>query len=419
MTPMRLNPRRSRFSIFRASPLKLLLVGLSGASLGGCFFPQVGPNPSEIEGHASEAVYEHVRLNQHVVDVLTASEPPGLAGTFQDRKPPSTIKFGIGDDVAVTIFEAAAGGLYIPAEAGIRPGNFVTLPNQQVDAAGNITVPYAGTIRAAGRTNVEVQNEIIRKIADRAIQPQVVVSLAQQRTNLVTVLGEVGGSASQSSPSALAPGATIPTGFGARIPAAWSGAGDRILDVIARAGGIRTPGFETWVTLERNRRRASVPFENLVSSPSNNIYVQPGDQIFVYRDPQRYIAFGATGTQGTYNFDNWRLTLAEAVGKAGGLLDVQADPGSVFLYRREPRKVAQALGIDLSRYPHEQAIPIIFSVSFLDPGGYFLATQVQMRNRDVIFVANAPSVQVTRFATLLGLFSGNAANASLTSFYAR
>jgi polysaccharide export outer membrane protein len=107
------------------------------------------------------------------------------------------------------------------------------------------------------------------------------------------------------------------------------------------------------------------------------------------------------------------------VGKAGGLLDVQADPGSVFLYRREPRKVAQALGIDLSRYPHEQAIPIIFSVSFLDPGGYFLATQVQMRNRDVIFVANAPSVQVTRFATLLGLFAGNAANASLTSFYAR
>jgi protein involved in polysaccharide export with SLBB domain len=30
------------------------------------------------------------------------------------------------------------------------------------------------------------------------------------------------------------------------------------------------------------------------------------------------------------------MTLAEAVAAAGGLLDLQADPGSVFLYRREP-----------------------------------------------------------------------------------
>jgi hypothetical protein len=42
-----------------------------------------------------------------------------------------------------------------------------------------------------------------------------------------------------------------------------------------------------------------------------------------------------------------------------------------------------------------------------------------MRNRDVIFVANAPSVQVSKFATLIGLLSGSAANASLTQFYSR
>jgi polysaccharide export outer membrane protein len=48
--------------------------------------------------------------------------------------------------VSVTIFEAEAGGLFVPSEAGARPGNFVTLPEQIVDSNGNITVPYAGTI---------------------------------------------------------------------------------------------------------------------------------------------------------------------------------------------------------------------------------------------------------------------------------
>jgi hypothetical protein len=39
------------------------------------------------------------------------------------------------------IFEAEAGGLFVPSEAGARPGNFVTLPEQIVDSNGNITVP--------------------------------------------------------------------------------------------------------------------------------------------------------------------------------------------------------------------------------------------------------------------------------------
>jgi hypothetical protein len=63
--------------------------------------------------------------------------------------------------VGVTIFEASSGGLFIPAEAGVRPGNFITLPNQAVDHDGNISVPYAGTIRAKGRTPTEVQKALV------------------------------------------------------------------------------------------------------------------------------------------------------------------------------------------------------------------------------------------------------------------
>ena len=75
-------------------------------------------------------------------------------------RPPPRITLGIGDVVSVTIFEAEPGGLFIPSDPGARPGNFVTLPNQVVDTNGNITVPYAGTIRAVGRTPPEVQEAI-------------------------------------------------------------------------------------------------------------------------------------------------------------------------------------------------------------------------------------------------------------------
>ena len=92
----------------------------------------------------------------------------------------------------MTIFEASSGGLFIPAEAGVRPGNYVTIPNQAVDVHGFISVPFAGNIRANGRTPVEIQQEIVNAIKNRAIEPQAVVSVVQQNTSLITVLSDGG-----------------------------------------------------------------------------------------------------------------------------------------------------------------------------------------------------------------------------------
>jgi polysaccharide biosynthesis/export protein len=194
-----------------------------------------------------------------------------------------------------------------------------------------------------------------------------------------------------------------------RYPAAAAGALDRITDAITRAGGIKGQGFETWVLLQRGTRRATVPFANLIYEASNNIFVQPGDRLYVYREQQKFLAFGASGQQGEFNFDAWRINLAEAVGKAGGLVDVQADPASVYLYRLEPREVAELLGVDVAKYTGE-LIPVIFNINFRDPGGYFLATNVQMRNQDVLFAANSPSVDVTKFLNYLNVMMATVNN---------
>jgi len=356
------------------------------AALGGCGWMSVsGPAATDILSGQRDPVslnYAVVKITPKVIE-LQARNLPRLTA-FKENRRPRDITFGIGDIIGVTVFEAASGGLFIPAEGGVRPGNFVTIPNQAVDVHGNISIPYAGSIRANGRTQVEVQDAIVAALKNRAIEPQVVVSLVEQKTSMISILGE---------------------GRSARIPA--NATPERMLDVISRAGMVGTgatatgsAGAETWVLLERNRRRAIAPFGALVYEPANNVYVHPNDTIYLYHEAQTFLSFGAVGTQQQIPFGTWRLSLVEAISKAGGLIDSQADPAAVFLYRGEARDVAEAMGIDCRPY-EGPVIPVIYTINLRDPAGYFLASSFEMRNKDILYASNSFSVESTKFITYL------------------
>ena len=176
-----------------------------------------------------------------------------------------------------------------------------------------ISVPYAGLVPTAGKTPAEVEQEIVARIKNRAIEPQAVVALVTQNSSLITVIGEINSTI------------TSPTG---RIPAQPSG--ERILDVITRAGGMRDQGQDVWVVLDRHGQRASVPFGSLIYEPGNNIWAWPGDTIYLYQEPQTFLAFGATGAARPIQIlcrkqlagilsSAWRMTLAEGLAAAGGL----------------------------------------------------------------------------------------------------
>jgi polysaccharide export outer membrane protein len=356
------------------------------ASLGGCGWMSVsGPAAMDILSGQRDPMslnYAIVKITPRVIEVQSKNLPR-LIG-FGNNRLPRDITYGVGDILSVTIFEAGSGGLFIPSEGGVRPGNFVSIPNQAVDIHGNISIPYAGSIRARGRTQVEVQDAIVAALKNRAIEPQVVVSTVEQKTSMISILGE---------------------GRSARIPA--TAAPERMLDVISRAGMINTTGTstgaagaETWVLLERNGRRAIAPFGALVFEPANNIYAHPNDTIYLYREPQTFLSFGAVGTQQQVPFGTWRLSLAEAISRSGGLVDIQADPASVFLYRGEARDVAEAMGIDCTPY-EGPIIPVIYTINLRDPAGYFLASSFEMRNKDILYASNSLSVESTKFMTYL------------------
>jgi polysaccharide export outer membrane protein len=96
------------------------------------------------------------------------------------------------------------------------------------------------------------------------------------------------------------------------------------------------------------------------------------------------------------------LTLADAAGKAGGLLDNRADPGQVLVYRNEYRPLLERMGADLSAFPAEQKIiPTIYRGNFRDPSSFFVAKDFFMQDRDVLYVTNAEKVELFKFLELV------------------
>ena len=257
-----------------------------------------------------------VDIDDNVVTVQTAAPPESFSARFKKYGRPPQPKIGVGDTVVVSIWEAAGGGLFGTSPTdNVSPGSRnVTIPEQVVGRDGMITVPFAGQVPAAGRTPFEVQRAIEQRLAEKAIEPQAIVTVAKSLSNSVTVTGEVVN--------------------GARVP--LSVKGDRLLDVIAVAGGAKSPVYETFVRLSRGGVTATIPMERLVSNPAENIYAQPGDVLTLVRMPQSFSVFGATGRTRMIPFTAERMTLAEALAKAGGLQDQRSDPAGVFLFRYEP-----------------------------------------------------------------------------------
>jgi len=268
------------------------------------------------------------------------------------------------------------------AAAGERRG--ATIPNQPVAPDGTIDIPYAGRVSAAGRTPAQVQQTIEALLANKALGPQALVIVKRSDANAVTVAGEV------------VAGARVPLSFG----------GDRLLQVIAAAGGAKAPVYETFVRLSRHGVTATIPLERLIAEPAENIYARPGDTITLVRTPQIFSVFGATGRNAAITFDAANITLSEALAKSRGLRDDLANPKGVFLFRYEPGAILRALGLPLAAHASDDGSPIAYRFDFSDANSYLLAEQFPVRDKDIIFVADAGAVQVEKLFTLLQTVTG-------------
>ncbi|MGO9686506.1 MAG: polysaccharide biosynthesis/export family protein, partial [Beijerinckiaceae bacterium] len=289
--------------------------------------PNSGPSADDIVQQAGTTTlprYEVVDIDSSVVDILRQPGPDRFLAHFGDYRPSVEPRIGVGDGVSVTIWEASAGGLFSAPLVGDKfstGSKSATIPDQVVGRDGAISVPYAGRIHVAGRTTRDVQTIVERALEGKAIQPQVLINVTRSVSNSVTVTGEVVN--------------------GARVPLTI--AGDRIMDVIAAAGGLRAPVNETYVQLSRGSTVVRVPMTRVASDSRENIYLRGNDVLTLIRDPQTFIAYGATGKNAEIPFDAEGINLSQALAKAGGLIDIRSDPAGVFVFRYEPDRVVRVL----------------------------------------------------------------------------
>lgn len=379
----------------RWSALALLAVLVSGCSL----VPRDGPASLTVRGKADATLldtgqlsYAFVNLTPLTVPMFTAEPQPPIvfSRAFMGARAADP-RIGTGDVLAITIYEAGGGGLFQPESPTSRAGS-AQIPNQQVDRDGNITVPFVGQVRVIGRTPTEVQRDLEERLKTRAIEPQVLVNIADRRASEVTILGDVG-----------AP---------QRLPVDVRGI--TLIDALTRAGGSRASYFDTIISIQRRGRTERALLTHVIKDPSQNINLLPGDIVYVSREQRFYLAFGATlsssgGLVGSSNrryvFNEPNLTLADGVAQAGGLLDGRADATAVFLFRLVPKASLQKAGVDVSRFAGP-LVPTIFNIDWSHPEGMFLANEFYLQNRDIIFVANSPTQDLSKVLSVINQILG-------------
>lgn len=328
--------------------------------------------------------YALIRLDGPTAAQLNEAEPPPRFEPDVAGQPAPAIAVGTGDVLQVTVFKSGPGGLFIPTDPGGRPGNYVQIPPQQVGQDGAITVPWAGRIRALGRTPIAIQSDIAGRIAGRALEPQVVVSFVERHANQISVLGDV----------------YLANRF------SMDASGERVLGAIARAGGPRFPAYETLVTLQRGGRAQTALLAEIAADPAQNLAMRPGDTLYVAHEPRYFLALGATGQSTTlsqldrrFPFGDYNIHLSDALALAGGLQDDRANATAVFLYRNETHATLEKLGMQVpDSLPAK--IPTIYLVDLTNPSALFFCNNVEMRNGDTIYVANAPITDLQKVVNL-------------------
>ncbi|TWF57140.1 polysaccharide biosynthesis/export family protein [Neorhizobium alkalisoli] len=353
-------------------------VALSLTTTSCTMIPSSGPSSGAIEsgGKTVDTPYVLVNITQAVADILSASQDKPLSVAFGNSRKSSTALIGVGDIVTVSIWEASENGLF---SSGARQSG-TQIPEQPVSERGMIVVPYAGTIQAAGRSPQEVKAVIEKALAGMAVEPQVLVNVVKNNSNTVTVTGEVAQSG--------------------RIP--LTAGGERLMDVIATAGGPRVEAHQLAVQISRGLRTETMPMEKLISDPRENIFVQPNDVVTLIRQPRSFTVFGAAMANASIQFDESQLYLNQALAKVGGLNDDRANAKGVFIYRREPIEEVRKL-IPSARAMHSDGtVNVIYQIDLKDPSGFFLLKSFKIKNGDLIYIANSSLAEIRKFSTLIG-----------------
>jgi polysaccharide export outer membrane protein len=362
--------------------VSIALALLAGCASSSTWLPSSGPSRQEVTEQDSRGSILLVEVTGPVARQLMAGQRKLMFSEALASDAALAYIVGRGDVLEVTVWEAPPALLFSTltpdpraASGAIRAAAF---PEQMVSSAGTITVPFAGPLRVEGQTLQQVETAIAERLKGKANQPQVIVRLVRNASSTVTVVGEVGR-------STLVP---------------LTPRGERLLDALAEAGGVRQPVNKMSVQITRGDRVVTLPLETVIQDPRQNIPLRPGDVITALHQSLSMSVLGATGKNEEMNFESPGITLAQALARFGGVQDNRADAAGVFIFRFEDPAV---FGPQPKPLPvnEDGRVPVVYRVDLKNPSTFFVAQSFPMRNRDVVYVANASAPELQKFLNVL------------------
>lgn len=296
---------------------------------------------------------------------------------------------GPGDTLDISIWEVPPAVLFGSVGGSMSVSGTTTLasttmqsssmPSQMVGEDGTIRIPFAGAIKAAGLSEQQLERAIIAKLAGKAHLPQAVVRVTSNRSASVTVVGDVTNST------------VVPL----------TAKGERVLDVLASAGGVKQSTNKTVLRLTRGTHSVTQSLESVLVDPAQNIHLRPGDVLTALYQPYTFTALGAVASNAEIPFEGTGLMLAQALGRVGGLVDNRANRRGVFIFRLENPAVLDPAAIQDRQLTPAGQLPVIYKLDLSDPGSFFVAQGFPIRNGDVLYVSNAPLADLQKFVSIV------------------
>lgn len=360
------------------SPRARALAALSGlALLAGCAtLPSSGPTANEIRRGTkdeNELGFKIVDIDGPLVDQIAARDAaadaaqPTLsslarAGRNDVVGPGDVLSIGV-YEVGVSLFgsSAAGGGVADPSARA------ETFPEVIVDRDGSITLPYIGRLTVAGHNTTEIEAMIVRGLKGKSQTPQALVSIKQNISSTVYVAGDV----------------HQPGRYNLTLQS------ERLLDAIALAGGATNSAEDTVVRFNRGSQFLEERLGRIRAGAADDLMLIPGDRVELLKRPRSFISLGATGKVEQTDFETGEVSLAEAVARAGGPTDSVADPAAVFLFRYDPAA------------PGGTERPVIYRLNMMQPASYFLSQRFAVRDKDVIYIANAAANRPAKMVNII------------------
>lgn len=225
---------------------------------------------------------------------------------------------------------------------------------------GTIQFPFAGSIHVAGLNETQIRDRLTQRLSGYVNAPQITVRVQAYRSGRIYVDGEV-----------RTPGVLPITDLPMTLP-----------EAINRAGGLTPDANRASITLVRDGKSTPIDLPALGRSSvdPSRILLRSGDLLRIGgRDESKVYLMGDVFQPTAHVMHDGHISLAQALGEAGGVNPESGNPKQVYIIRRGDDGNPEIYHLDASR-----------------PTAYVLAADFRLKPKDIVYVDPAPIVRWNR-----------------------